>query len=129
MIQPYKKGKDISVMIWGAIHGDGRSDVVIIERDPDSEKSGYTSNSYLTVLSEQIPRTWQPGMTFVKDNARIHKAKKVKKWFEDEGIPVLEWPPYPTRRPFWHPISVNNSWRQVEIEIQTTASYLLLSLP
>jgi hypothetical protein len=40
MIQLYKKGKDISVMIWGAIHGHGRSDVVVIERDPDSEKSG-----------------------------------------------------------------------------------------
>jgi hypothetical protein len=45
MIQPYTKGKDISVMIWGAIHGEGRSDIVIMERDPDSEKSGYTANS------------------------------------------------------------------------------------
>jgi hypothetical protein len=44
-------------MIWSAIHRDKRSDVVIIERDPNLEKSGYTSNSYLTVLSEQIPRT------------------------------------------------------------------------
>ena len=35
---------------------------------------------------------------------------------------------YPTRCPFWHPFSVNNSWRQVEIKIQTTASYLLLLL-
>jgi hypothetical protein len=88
MIQPYRKGKDISVMMWSAIHGNGRSDVVNKERDPDSEKSGYTSNSYLTVLSEQIIRTWQPGTTFMQDNARIHTAEKVKKWFEDEGIPV-----------------------------------------
>jgi hypothetical protein len=44
-------------MICGAIYGDGYSDVVIMERDPDSEKSEYTSNSYLTVLSEQIPQT------------------------------------------------------------------------
>jgi hypothetical protein len=72
-------------MIWGAIYRDGRLDVVIIERDSDLEKSGYTSNFYLIVLSEQIPRTWQPGMTFMQDNARIYTAKKVKKWFEDEG--------------------------------------------
>ncbi len=56
LICPYKKDKDISVMIWGAIHGDGRSDVVIMERDPDSEKSGYSANSYLTVLNDQLPR-------------------------------------------------------------------------
>ena len=56
MICLYKKGKDISVMIWGAIHGNGRSDVVIMERDPAADKSGYTANSYLTVLNDQLPR-------------------------------------------------------------------------
>jgi DDE superfamily endonuclease len=25
----------------------------------------------------------------MQDNASIHSAKKVKKWFEDEGIPLL----------------------------------------
>jgi hypothetical protein len=45
MMMPYKKGKDISVMVWGAIYGDGRSDVVIMDRDPDSKKSGYSANS------------------------------------------------------------------------------------
>jgi hypothetical protein len=55
MIQPYMKGKDISVMIWGAICRDSRSDVVIMDRDPDSEKSGYTANSYLTILNDQMP--------------------------------------------------------------------------
>jgi hypothetical protein len=88
MIQPYQKGKDISVMMWAAIYEDGHSEVVNMERDPDSEKSGYTSDSDLTDLSEQIPRTWPPGTTFIQDNARIHTAKRVKKWFEDEGILV-----------------------------------------
>ena len=102
-IAPYKKGKDISVMIWGAIYGDGRSDIVIMDRDPDSEKSGYTANSYLAVLRDQIPRTWQPGMVFMQDNARIHTAKKVQKWFEEEGIPLIEWPPYsPDLNPIEH---------------------------
>jgi len=50
MIEPYKKGKDISVMIWGAIYGDRRFDIVLMERNPASDKSGYSANSYLTVL-------------------------------------------------------------------------------
>jgi transposase len=33
-------------------------------------------------------------MTFMQDNACIYTAKKVKKWFEDKGILVMDWPPY-----------------------------------
>ena len=81
-------------MIWGSIHGEGRSDIVIMDRDPDSEKSGYTANSYLTVLRDQIPRIYQPGRIFMQDNARIHTAKKVTEWFKEEGVVVLNQPPY-----------------------------------
>jgi DDE superfamily endonuclease len=103
MICFYKKGKDISVMIWDAIHGNGRSDIVIINRDPDLEKSGYTANSYLAVLNDQLPQVWQPGMEFIQDNASIHTAKKVKKWFEDEAISMMDWPPYsPDLNPIKH---------------------------
>jgi transposase len=103
MICPYKKSKDISVMIWGAIHGNGRSDVVIMERDPDANKSGYTANSYLLVLNDQLPRTWQPGMTFMQDNASIYTAKKIKEWFTQQAIPVTDWPPYsPDLNPIEH---------------------------
>jgi hypothetical protein len=42
-------------MIWGVIYGDGRSDIMIMDRDPDSEKSGYTANSYIIVLNDQMP--------------------------------------------------------------------------
>jgi len=103
MICPYKKGKDISVMIWGAIYGNGRSDVVIMERDPAADKSGYTANSYLTVLNDQIPRTWQPEMIFMQDNAPIHAAKKIREWFTNQAIPVMDWPPYsPDLNPIEH---------------------------
>lgn len=30
----------------------------------------------------------------MQDNVSIHTAKKVKKWFEDEEVELLEWPPY-----------------------------------
>ena len=50
MIDSYKKDKDISIMIWDVIYGNEHSNIVLMKRDPDSNKSGYLSNSYLVVL-------------------------------------------------------------------------------
>ena len=33
-------------------------------------------------------------MKFMQDNAPIHSAKKIKMWFENNAIPVMNWPPY-----------------------------------
>ena len=30
----------------------------------------------------------------MQDNVPIHKARKVKKWFTEQGIPLLNWPLY-----------------------------------
>ena len=54
----------------------------------------YSANSYINVLDQIIERCWQPGMTFMQDNAPIHTAKKVSKWFQEWAIPVLNWPLY-----------------------------------
>jgi hypothetical protein len=80
------KGKDISIMIWGAIYLGGRSDLFLMERDPESKRQGYSANNYLAVLKDQIPRIWQPGLIFVQNNAPIHTAGKIKKWLENKGI-------------------------------------------
>jgi len=38
-----------------------------------------------------------------KWRAPIHKAKKTMKWFRDQGIPLVEWPPYsPDMNPIEH---------------------------
>jgi hypothetical protein len=65
MIEPYKKGKDIRIMIWGGIWIGGRSDVVMMTRDEGSEKKGYTAQSYIQVLEEAIPACWQPNQVFM----------------------------------------------------------------
>jgi hypothetical protein len=61
-----------------------------MDRDPDSKKSGYSVNSYLTILRDQIPQVYQPGITFMQDGASIHTAKKVKKWFADKSVMMLD---------------------------------------
>ena len=65
MIEPYKKDKDINVMIWDIIYGNERSDIVFMKRDPDSNKSRYSVNSYLNVLYDQISRVYKSGRIFM----------------------------------------------------------------
>jgi DDE superfamily endonuclease len=102
-VQTYSKGHDISIMVWGAIWLGGRSDLVIMTRDEEAKRNGYSANSYIDVLDQTIERYWQPGMTFMQDGASIHTAKKVKEWFTDRAIPVLDWPPYsPDLNPIEH---------------------------
>jgi len=91
MIQPVKKGKGISVMIWAAFFGAlGRSDLIVMERDPKAPRvntlQSLTSEFY---LEEQIPRIWEPGLIFMEDNAPIHKASIITKFLEENGVKAL----------------------------------------
>ena len=107
-VKTYKKGRDISVMVWGCFWSGkegGRSDLYIMDRDFESKKHGYSANSYLEVLEDQLPKCWMPGLIFVHDNAPIHTANAVKKWFEEMDIPFTDWPPY---SPDLNPIE--NAW-------------------
>jgi transposase len=94
MIQPKGKTQDISVMIWCAIWGDQQSDAYLLEPDWEAKKHSYSANSYINVLENNIPGIWEPGLIFMQDNAPIHKVKKTIEWFENNGIEVLDWPPY-----------------------------------
>jgi hypothetical protein len=94
MIQTYKKGKDISVMVWGCFWGDGRSDLYLLDWDFESLKHGYSANSYIEVLDNELARHYQEGLIFMQDNALIHTANKVKAWFKEQRILVADWPPF-----------------------------------
>jgi DDE superfamily endonuclease/Transposase len=94
MVQTYRKSTDISIMVWGAIWYGGRSDLVIMERHEESKGGGYSANSYLKVLQEQMPKCYKPGRVFMQDNTSIHTAKKITKWCEDHAILLLDWAPY-----------------------------------
>ena len=103
MITPYKKGKDISVMVWACFWGMQRSDLYALSRDFEFKKHGYSASSYIQVLDDNLLGCYEPGLIFMQDNAPIHTAKRVKKWFEENGIIVMKWPPYsPDLNPIEH---------------------------
>jgi len=110
-VQTYAKGKDIKAMVWGCFWIEGgqvkRSGLYIMDRDFESKKNGYSARSYIEVLDDQLPTCWEPGLIFMQDNAPIHTANAVKKWFEEMGIPLAEHPPYspdlnPIEHIWWH---------------------------
>lgn len=103
MIQSYPKGKGITVMVWGAFYAGERSNLVLMARDPDSPRGGYSAGSYLEVLIEYLLTMWEPGLIFMQDNASVHTAKKVKEWLKEMGIEMIDWPPYsPDLNPIEH---------------------------
>lgn len=102
-IQEKKKGKGVSVMVWAAFWGIGQSDLYGLDRDFESQKHGYSANSYIKVLEENLLGIWEPGLVFMHDNAPIHTAKKTMNWLQDMGIEVMDWPPYsPDLNPIEH---------------------------
>jgi hypothetical protein len=65
-----------------------------MRRDENSQRGGYSVVSYLELIEDQIPRIWQPGRTFMQDNASIYTARVIKRWLQDNGITTTDWPPY-----------------------------------
>ena len=93
MIQEVKKGKDLSQMVWGAFYGDGnQSPLVIMERDPETKRNGYSAVSYMDTLDECLVPIHEPGQIFMQDNAPIHTAIRVRDWLTAHGIWTMVWP-------------------------------------
>lgn len=93
----------ISIMVWACIFLDGRTDLIIMERDFVTGRGGYTTKSYLDALEEGFLREYEPGTPFQQDNARVHVSKQAKEWFEKHGIWVIDWPSHsPDLNPIEH---------------------------
>ncbi len=81
--------------VFWAVFGYGvRSDLVAIEGDPESARGGVTARCYLSVLQEHLPTVMDANSIFMHDNARIHMARIVKSWLEEQTFEVMQWPAY-----------------------------------
>jgi hypothetical protein len=71
-------GRDISLIVYATIWISGRSDLVVIERDPDFPRGGYSTNSYIDTLKQGLLPFYKPGFIYQQDNAPIHRSAATK---------------------------------------------------
>ena len=67
-----------------------RSELAIMERDPESKRGGYSTNPYIATLEQGLLPIHREGMTFQQDGALIHTAHKAMAWFADHEIQLLK---------------------------------------
>lgn len=88
-----------SVMVWGGISMQGRTDLYCLENGP------LTAIRYQDEIIEPIVRPYTgavgPGFLLMHDNTRPHVARVCRQYMEDEGIETIEWP---SRSPDLNPI-------------------------
>ena len=69
---------NFTLIMWGSIWLGGRSEIIQMERDVDSNGGGYTTMSYLDVLEEGLAPYYEPGRFFQQDNAKIHVSRAAR---------------------------------------------------
>lgn len=78
-----------SVMVWAAVSYEGVLDLVVLESKQNAEKYVKLLERQLAVIKSKLG-----GRPFIfqHDNAPIHSAMLVRKWFQKNYIENLEWP-------------------------------------
>ena len=95
-------------MVWGCFwvtpnRRVGRSPLIIMERDPDTQRQGYSLKLYTKTLEKGLLPSYLPRQIFQQDNAPIHNAQYTKNWIKSHGIWTIKWPPYsPDLNPIEH---------------------------
>ena len=78
-----------SVMVWGAIFADGKSQLAILEGKQTAESYIKTLNDFLLPA---IPEDRRGTMIFQQDNATVHTAHLTKMWLLYQNIKTIDWP-------------------------------------
>lgn len=77
-----------AIMVWGGISARGTTTIHLC-------KGSITADKYQKILDENMESMqilYPEGFIFQQDNAPAHKARSTKKWFDQEGYQVIEWP-------------------------------------
>jgi transposase len=95
-------------MVWASVWLDERgcarrSKLVIMERDSNAPKGGYSAKSYIEALTRGLLPQWRRSQYFMHDNAGIHRSRAVVAFLRDHRIQPIVWPAYsPDLNPIEH---------------------------
>ena len=99
-----------SIMVWGGISWDGRTELVILDRGT------LTAQRYLDEIISTHVRFYAgaigDGFILMDDNARPHVARIVQNYRHQEGIARLDWP---ARSPDLNPIE--HMWNELQVRV------------
>ena len=106
-------------MFWAAITYNVRTPLTAIrqrgrhERTSTLDRGGFNSQQYISDILEAVLlpfwrsiHGWTADMEFMQDGAKVHRAKRVLKWFRRRRIVLMPWP---ARSPDLNPIE--NCWQ------------------
>ena len=89
-----KKGKGVSVMVWGCFGGGNRETFCPIDVKWANARVYLKLLEYLVIPVVQRINDTIGGQVFQQDNSPVHNTSVVTEWFEQHSIQVDEHPPY-----------------------------------
>ena len=97
-VQPNDGNRCQSVMVWGAIHHGGRSELVVVD-------GAMNRHRYIQILRNQM-LPWATGVfgrnfVYIQDNAPPHTACDMAAFFDQQDVELMDWP---ARSPDMNPI-------------------------
>lgn len=109
---PTFKQSSVRVMVWGCIMKGRKGPLVVLEY-PGGKGGGMNTARYREQVLEGVLREFyeqmeaeRDGVIFQQDGAASHRSKSTKKWFADNGIPLLfhpaNSPDLSPIEPVWH---------------------------
>ena len=78
-----------SIMVWGGMSERGLTSLAVIVGTVDSRAYQDILNGYLIRTADAL---YPEGWFLQQDNAPSHKSKATMKFFQDQGLQVLDWP-------------------------------------